>query len=240
MTGEHKSDCLTEQKAWTLQIELCTFNNAFKSKLMCFSDSECTQLLHCSTSTFTNTFTNFTCWFMYMFFFLSYYFPSSQQLEWLDRKLNRCTVTSSKRKMTPNESAALEALVHIVQNCRRAENNAELMANMLNGCQNFTEDARFTFSSLIFSTKFRWCQRWASKKISSWYKSDGKQILGKIQSKHDGWLLLVLATRDRYPIKAQMTNASKFILFWVKLTEICCNVSLVFWFVYRISTLRQF
>lgn len=57
--------------------------------------------------------------------------------------------------MTPNESAALEALVHIVQNCRRAENNAELMANMLNGCQNFTEDARFTFSSLFFSTKFR-------------------------------------------------------------------------------------
>lgn len=57
--------------------------------------------------------------------------------------------------MTPNESAALEALVHIVQNFCRAENNAELMANMLNGCQNFTEDARFTFSSLIFSTKFR-------------------------------------------------------------------------------------
>lgn len=57
--------------------------------------------------------------------------------------------------MTPNESAALEALVHIVQNFCRAENNAELMANMLNGCQNFTVDARFTFSSLIFSTKFR-------------------------------------------------------------------------------------
>lgn len=131
MTGEHKSDCLTEQKAWTLQIELCMFNNAFKSKLMCFSDSECKHLIHCSTSTFTNTFTNFTCWFMYMFFFLSYYFPSSQQREWLDRKLNGYSVTSSKRKMTPNESAALEALVHIVQNFCRAENNAELMANML-------------------------------------------------------------------------------------------------------------
>lgn len=62
---------------------------------------------------------------------------------------------SSKRKMTPNESAALEALVHVVQTFRRAENNAELKANMLNGCQNFTEDARFTFSSIIFSTKFR-------------------------------------------------------------------------------------
>lgn len=57
--------------------------------------------------------------------------------------------------MTPNESAALEALVHIVQNFCSAENNAKLIANMVNGCQNFTEDARFTFSSVILSPKFR-------------------------------------------------------------------------------------